>query len=371
MPSSSKPADRRITFAVVDLTTVTDQATSRRNYNLCVVGFGNVGKALVKLLQRKSDELRREHGIEWKITGIASRRLGWIANVNGLDPEQMLNDSKRTLLQPAAGSVRDWLKAARADVLFEASSLNRQNGQPAIEHIRAALECRAHAISANKGPVLFAYSELRALALAQKKQFLFESTVMDGVPVFSLFRESLRAVKVTGFRGILNSTTNVVLGEMEAGLDFSQALCRAQAMGIAESDPSDDLEGWDAAAKIAALTIVILGHPLTLAEVARQGISHLDSAAVRAARQAGTPYKMVCRAQRRGNGVEASVRPERLALSDPLAWVNGASSCVHFELDILPGLTLIEQDPGLETTAYGMLADFIDAHTARRPPLTN
>lgn len=348
-----------------------DEATSSRNYNLCIVGFGNVGRALVRLLQHKSGELRREYGLGWKITGIASRNLGWIANLNGLDPEQVLDDGKRALLQPAAGNVRDWVKAARADVLFEASSLNRYNGQPAIEHIRAALECGIHAISANKGPVLFAYSELRALALAQKKQFLFESTVMDGVPIFSLFRELLPTVKVTGFRGILNSTTNVVLAEMEAGLEFDQAVRRAQEMGIAETDPSDDLEGWDAAAKIAALTIVILEHPLTLADVARQGISHLDSAAVRTARQAGTPYKMVCRAQRRGSGVATSVSPERLLLSDPLAWVNGASSCVHFELDILPGLTIIEHDPGLETTAYGMLTDLIYVHTARPRPTTN
>lgn len=356
---------------MVDLTPVADEATSSRNYNLCVVGFGNVGRALVRLLQHKSDELRREHGIGWKITGIASRSLGWIANANGLDPDQVLDDSKRALLQPAASNVRDWLKTARADVLFEASSLNRHNGQPAIEYVRAALECGVHAISANKGPVLFSYSEFRALALVQQKQFLFESTVMDGVPIFSLFRELLPTVKVTGFRGILNSTTNVVLAEMEAGLEFDQAVRRAQEMGIAETDPSNDLEGWDAAAKIAALTIVILRHPLTLADVARQGISHLDSAAVRAARQAGTPYKMVCRARRRGDGVEASVRPECLPLSDPFARVDGASSCVHFELDMLPGLTIIEHDPGLETTAYGMLTDLIYVHTVRRRPTTN
>ncbi|HWZ42709.1 MAG TPA: hypothetical protein VNW97_04500 [Candidatus Saccharimonadales bacterium] len=341
-----------------------DETTSSRNYNLCIVGFGNVGRALVRLLQRKSGELCRDHGIRWKITGIASRSLGWIADLNGLDPDQVLDDHQRVLMQPAAGNLHGWLQAAQPDVVFEASSLNRHNGQPAIAYIKAALEYGAHAISANKGPVLFAYSELCALALAQKKQFLFESTVMDGVPIFSLFRESLRAVKVAGFRGILNSTTNVVLAQMETGLDFDQAVRKAQEMGIAETDPSDDLEGWDAAAKIAALAIVVLGCPLTLADVERQGISHLDAAAVKTARQAGAPYKMVCRAQRRGNGVAASVRPERLPLTDPLARVDGASSCVHFELDILPGLTIIEHDPGLETTAYGMLADLISVHAA-------
>jgi homoserine dehydrogenase len=335
----------------------------RRNYNLCIVGFGNVGKALVRLLQRKSGELRRQYGIEWKITGIASRSLGWIASPGGLDPDQLLgdDDDARLRIKPTAQGVRDWLELAEPDVLFEASSLNRYNGQPAIEHIQAALECGAHAISANKGPVVFALLELSELARSKGRRFLFESTVMDGVPIFSMFRESLPVVNVTGFRGILNSTTNVVLAGMEAGLQLDHAVCKAQEMGIAESDPSDDLDGWDAAVKVAALAIVVLGYPLRLSEVERQGISALDTATVQASRQAGTPYKLVCSAYREGDRVRASVKPERLPLSDPLAWIDGGSSCVHFELDILPGLTIIEHDPGLETTAYGMLADFIRA----------
>jgi homoserine dehydrogenase len=148
---------------------------------------------------------------------------------------------------------------------------------------------------------------------------------------------------------------------MEAGLQLEQAVRKAQEMGIAESDPSDDLDGWDAAVKVAALAIVVLGYPLRLSEVERQGISSLDTATVQAARQAGTPYKLVCIARREDDRVRASVKPERLPLSDPLAGIDGGSSCVHFELDILPGLTIIEHDPGLETTAYGMLADFIRA----------
>ena len=336
----------------------------RRNFNLCIVGFGNVGRALVRLLQRKSDELRQQYGIEWKITGIASRSLGWIASANGLDPDQLLDEDLRPRMKATAQGVRDWLEAAQADVLFEASSLNRHNGQPAIEHIQAALEYGAHAISANKGPVVFALHELSELASSRGRRFLYESTVMDGVPIFSLFRESLPAVYVTGFRGILNSTTNVVLAGMEAGLELDQAVRKAQEMGIAESDPSDDLEGWDAAVKVAALAIAVLGYPLRLADIERQGISALDSVTVQAARQAGTPYKLVCRAHREDGSVRASVRPERLPLSDPLARIDGGSSCVHFELDILSGLTIIEHDPGLETTAYGMLADFIRAVSA-------
>lgn len=342
-------------------------------YNLCIVGFGNVGRALVRLLQSKRQELSQQYGIDWRITGIASRRLGWCAHAAGYDISDLLDDDKLKSIPATVPNFEEWLTQSRADVLFEATSLNRRDGEPAISHIRAALEYGAHAISANKGPIVFAYESLNALAAAKQKAFLFESAVMDGAPIFSLFREALPASRVFGFRGILNSTTNVVLAGMEAGLDFDQAVRRAKEMGIAESDPSDDLEGWDAAVKVAALSTVILGCPIKLSDIEVNGIMKLSPAQVRAARHLGRPFKLVCRARGHNQTVVASVRPEQLSLSDPLAFVDGSSSCVEFELDVLPGLVITECDPGLQTTAYGMLADFIGAVSPRgagkfRPP---
>lgn len=334
-------------------------------YNLCIVGFGNVGRALVRLLQSKRQELSQRYGIDWRITGIASRRLGWCAHAAGYDTSDLLDDDNLKSIPPTADNIEYWLSQAEADVLFEATSLNRHDGQPAISHIRAALEYGAHAISANKGPILLAYESLSALAAAKQRAFLFESAVMDGAPIFSLFRDTLPATRVLGFRGILNSTTNVVLAGMEAGLDFDQAVGRAKEMGIAESDPSDDLEGWDAAVKVAALTTVLLGYPLKLTEIEVSGITNLSSAHVQEARYSGRPFKLVCRARRHNQTVVASVRPEQLPLSDPLAFVDGGSSCVEFELDVLRGLVITERDPGLKTTAYGMLADFIRAVSPR------
>lgn len=332
-----------------------------REFNLCIAGFGNVGQALVRLLMEKTEELRRDYGIAWRVTGIASRRIGWIADDDGLNPQAILNPESRARLQANAKDVREWLRAAHADVLFETSSLNRRTGQPAIDHLRAALELGAHAISANKGPIVFAYAELRELARKQKKSFLFESTVMDGVPIFSL-KDALPAAQVLGFRGILNSTTNIVLGEIEAGLTIEQAVRKAQEMGIAETDPSDDLDGWDAAVKVAALATVILETPLRLEQIRVAGIRGLDAEAVRRARRDGRPYKLVCEAHRTKLGeVGASVAARQLPLSDPMAHVDGSSSAVHFELDILPGLTIFEQNGDLVTTAYGLLADFIRA----------
>ena len=253
------------------------------------------------------------------------------------------------------------MRAAHADVLFEATSLNVENGQPAVDHIRAALEYGAHAITANKGPIVHAYRELRDLATERGKQFLFESTVMDGIPIFSLFRNTLPAIEVKGFKGILNSTTNVILTAMEQGLGFDDALRQAQRLGVAETDATYDIEGWDAAVKVAALVNVVMGVRLLPQDVNRQGICQLTGEEVRAARAAGQPYKLVCRAQRTTVAVSASVRPEQLPLTDPMALVTGTSSIIQFETDIFPKLTITEENPGLYATAYGMLADFIHA----------
>jgi homoserine dehydrogenase len=321
---------------------------------------------LVDLLQKKDRELR-ERGIAWRITGVATRKMGWIANADGVDVDILLRSSnfwaQSRARTPAPHDVREWLRLARADVLFEATSLNPRDGQPAIDHIRAALETGAHAITANKGPIVHAYEELTSLALAKERRFLFESTVMDGVPIFALFRDNLPVVHLHGFRGILNSTTNVILTGMEEGLSFDESLAKAQQIGIAETDPSNDIEGWDAAVKTAALIRVLMGVPIRMQEIEREGIGRLSGEKVRAARAEGRPYKLVCRARRSGQRVIAGVRPEQVPLSDPLAWVAGTSSIVYFETDIFPGLAITENNPGLEATAYGMLADFVRAVT--------
>ncbi len=339
--------------------------TAIHSYNLCLLGFGNVNRTLVRLLADREAELQAR-GIACRITGLASRRLGWIADAGGLDlallrRERSLQGKDFPPTTNRSTNVREWLHTARADVLFEATSLNVDHGEPAVDHLRAALELGAHAITANKGPIVHAYDELRQLAQQRGKHFLFESTVMDGVPIFSLFQQNLPAIQLKGFRGILNSTTNVILAGMEEGLSFDAALKKAQALGVAETDARHDIDGWDAAVKVAALVIVLMGENIRLTDIQRDGIGKLTGDQVQAARAAGTPYKLVCSARRTDKGVVARVGPDKLPWSDPLAWVSGTSSIVYFETDIFPGLCITEDNPGLYATAYGMLADFIRA----------
>ncbi|HTQ59552.1 MAG TPA: hypothetical protein VMI32_04975 [Candidatus Solibacter sp.] len=332
------------------------------SYNLSIIGMGNVARALLRLLISKETELRRRYDIRWRLTGVATRRTGWIADPDGLNPLAVLQGHALaphgSLLQPR--NVREWMEKTRPDVFFETSSLNALTGQPATEHLKAALECGAHAITANKGPIVHAFHELTALAKEKRKRFLYESTVMDGVPVFSMFPDGLPATELRGFSGVLNSTTNVVLTEIEKGRSMDEAVKRAQAMGIAETDPAADLDGWDAAVKVLALAIVLMGANLRLDQVQRTGIRDLGEEKIRSVRAAGMRYKLVCRAERRGDGVECSVRPEMLLASDPLANLEGSSSAIRFDLDVF-GLSFVEHNPGIEATGYGLLADFLRA----------
>ncbi len=318
----------------------------------------------MQLLLDREQELRDHHGISFCITGIASRRLGWIANADGLDIPDCVERAPSRAKHCAPGAdltnVRTWLSAARADVLFEATSLNVENGQPAIDHIRAALQHGAHAITANKGPIVHAYRELRDLAAARSKRFFFESTVMDGVPIYSFF-DQLPAIRLHGFHGILNSTTNVILTEMENGLSFDESLKKAQSLGIAETDATHDIDGYDAAVKTAALITVLMDVPIRVEEIEREGIRNLSADAVRSAKKEARPYKLICRADKTEKGIEATVRPERIPQTDPMSQITGTSSYIYFATDIFPGLALTEENPGLYATAYGMLADFVRA----------
>jgi homoserine dehydrogenase len=181
---------------------------------------------------------------------------------------------------------------------------------------------------------------------------------MDGIPIFSFF-DQLPTVHVQGFHGILNSTTNVILGGMEEGLTLDEAVKKAQALGIAETDATHDIDGWDAAVKTAALITVLMDIPVRLADIEREGIRDLTPQALRNARRDGWPFKLVCRAQRVSGGVEAIVAPEKVLATSPMGKITGTSSYIHFETDIFPGLAITEENPGLYATAYGLLADFV------------
>jgi homoserine dehydrogenase len=333
------------------------------HYNLALMGFGNVGKALARLLLEKQNELRDNYGLTYTVTGIATGRHGLLINSDGINLERAIDEEYLTSMTASVfpENAFEFIHLCKADVLFENTPVNYQTGQPAVEYLRTALENGMHVITANKGPVVHAYHELTALAESKDRKFYFESAVMDGAPIFSLFRETLPAANLISFRGVLNSTTNVILTRMETGDTFEQAVAYTQEIGLAETDPSGDIDGWDAAVKVAALVTVLMGVPLKPADVDRTGIRGITSEEIAAAQKQDNRWKLLCSARWEGEHIEAQVAPEMVGHGSPFYAIEGSTSIVQFETDTLPQLSITEGDPGPETTAYGLLADFVNA----------
>ncbi len=333
------------------------------HHKLALLGFGNVGKSLARLLVDKADELENRYAITYSVTGIYTNRHGAALDPDGLDLEHALKagDLRPLSKLPVPTNGLDFILRSGADVLFENSPVNYETGQPAVNHIRKALELGMHAVTANKGPVVHAYRSLTHLAKQNNRNFFFESSVMDGCPIFSLFRSSLPAAKLLRFRGVLNSTTNSILTQMENGASFDQAVAFCQQIGIAETDPSGDIDGWDASVKVAALVTVLMDTPLKPQQVDRQGIRHLGHTEIQQARQNGKRWKLVCSAEQTPSGIIARVAPEQVGLESPMFGIEGTTSIIQFETDVLGKLTILEENPGPHTTAYGCLADFINS----------
>ena len=339
------------------------------HHRLAFIGFGNVARALVRLLQRKQDLLLKSYDVTFSVTGIASGHHGVAVDPTGIDIQRALS------LAESGGSISplstldvvdsvDVIRQCGADVMFENSPVNHANGEPALTHVREALRMGMHAITANKGTVVHGYRELRSLAKSQGREFLFESTVLGGSPLFSVFRECMPVAELQSFRGVLNSTTNIILTRMQRGETFDQAVRYCQSIGVAETDPSADVDGWDAAIKVAALVTVLMDVPLTAQQVDRTGIRNISPQMIEAAARDGRRYKLVCSAVRDEHGVHAHVGPEMVTSADPLYGMDDSTTGVALRTDVLGDYSIIESErdgmvAGPEPTAYGLLADFV------------
>ena len=344
-------------------------ATAPRPLRLLLVGFGNVGRALAEILRDRS-RYPGLAGFEVEIVGVTTGSHGALLEPKGIDPARALaayaaGDLGGRGADPRAATLAA-VRDLDYDVLVELSPLSvRERGEPAITHVRTALARGRHAVSANKGPVAWAYQELAALAAANGCAFLHEAAVMDGAPVFNLTRHCLAGNVVTRLEGVLNSTTNVVLGLVERGASLAEGVAEAQRLGVAETDPSLDLDGWDAAVKLAALANAVMGAELRPEAVARQSLREVDETWVRGAPARGCRVKLVAEAERTDAGVAAAVTARELPASHPFARTEGAGSVLRIATDLMGTIVLAEEAPDLKTTAYGVIADLMEIAASR------
>lgn len=311
-----------------------------KKIKLAMLGYGNAGKAFKSLLEDKSEALAKAYDTSFEFVSIVTKSRG-------------------DLLGSPADSALDVAKRVDYDVLIELTPLNILTGEPAISHIEAALNRGKDVITANKGPIAHAYKRLAKLAEQNGCAFYYETTVMDGTPVFNLVHDTLKFCTVTEVGGILNSTTNFILEEMEKGLPMEQIMEEGRAQGFVEADPSMDIEGFDSAGKLTALINVLMDGDMTPDQIDRQGIQDVTYEDIRAAAAQGCKLKLVCQAWREQGKVCGRVAPEPIPLNHLYATINGTSSILSITTDLMGKLTIIEEAPEILQTAYGVFSDLV------------
>lgn len=338
---------------------------------IAIIGFGVVGQGLVEILRDKGETLRQQHALDIQIVAVCDTAKGSVHHPRGLDAALLLQavQSAGSLdgYPDVAGLVRglDSIRTIRdtgADVIVEATWTNLETGEPAITHIRTAFQADKHVVTSNKGPVALAYKELKALADAKGLLWGIEGTVMSGTPALRLGTTALAGCTVRAVRGILNGTTNFILTRMEGGVTYADALAEAQRLGYAEADPTADVEGYDALGKLLILAGVVFGHPITAQQVSRQGITHLTPQDIQHARAQGKRWKLIAELQRTDDGLRASVAPQMVELSHPLAGVSGATNAITYVTDLLGEVTLVGPGAGRRETGFALLADLLEVH---------
>ena len=336
---------------------------------LCLMGLGNVGRELIKLIDRKRDDIQNQYELTFKIIGIATGRHGILIDQSGIDSAIALGDwGDRALPSTEENRLRligECGVDTGAKALIEMSPINRETGQPALDYLETALNCGMHAISANKGPVVYGYRRLSELARAKNRAFLFEATVMDGFPLLNLYRECLPATRVLGFRAVLNSTTNLILTLMEEGQSFDEAVKRTQAIGIAETDPGNDIDGWDSSVKVCVLANVLMGADVRPNDVDRSGIRAITAEMIKTAQLNRRKWRLMCSADWSDGQLIAKVALEEVPANDPFFRLYGTASAIQLKTDTLNTLTLFETAPIPAQTAFGVLADIISAARGR------
>lgn len=323
---------------------------------LALIGYGNVGRAFAKMLRQKTDYIAENFDTKVEITAICTRSKGALIDESGIDTSNLREqafDSEKTSV--------DVISEADYDILVEMTPINIQTGMPAIEHIREGLNRGKHVITANKGPIAWAYRQLKELAAAKGVCLCHEATVMDGVPVFNLARETLRGCRITEVKGILNATTNYILDEMEKGASYEDAVKEGQRRGFVEADASMDLDGWDAAAKLTALMNVLMDVEITPMEIVREGIREITKAQIDQARRNHQKIKLICCGRMEEGRPVGTVKPQLVSGDSLFSTINGTAACVTLTTDLMGDVSIIEHvyEPEIDQTAYGVLSDLL------------
>ena len=337
------------------------------NCKLAFIGFGVVGQGLTEILLEKEDMLAEKYDFRYTVVAISDIMKGSVYDENGLDMEKILSmvkDGKKLDEYPSGVKGMNALttiKETNADTIVEVTFTDVKTGEPALTHIKAALDAGKNVVSTNKGPVVKQVVTLLEKAKSNNVHYGFEGVVLSGTPVLNLAKRTLAGNKISGFKGILNGTTNYILTRMEEGMPYDDALKKAQELGYAEADPTGDVEGLDALGKVVILTNVVLEKKLSWEDVERKGITEITEDDIKKAKEEGKRWKLIGSAEIQSDGsVKAKVWPEKLPLNDPLAGVGEAINALTFDTDELGSVTIVGPGAGKRETGFSLLIDLLE-----------
>lgn len=337
-------------------------------HNLAIIGFGTIGRGFAEILLEHEKQLKKDYNLEYKVAAVSTRTKGTLYNENGLKLDKILHlakDGHKLTDYPDAEKKWDNLKIIKnsnANIIIEATPTNINDAEPALTHIKTALSNKKHVITINKGPIALRYRELSNLANKYKVLLRFEGTVMGGTPVINPGIEALAGTKITEMRGILNGTTNFILTEMEKGKNYTCALKEAQKLGYAETNPTADVEGFDALAKLVILVNVLMKTNIKPSDVKRIGITKISLADIKKAKQNNCRWKLIGSAYYKNNKLKAEVSPQMLKSDDWLANINRGMNALSIKTDLLGEVTIIGAGAGPKGTSFAVLNDLIAIH---------
>ncbi len=342
-------------------------------YKIGLIGCGTVGQGLLEILVKKREYLKEKFDFEVKVVAINDKLKGSLLIPEGIEIEKillLLKQGKKIdeYLEGKSNEARqmdplEMLEKCDADIIAELTYTDIKTAEPATSYIKKAFQTGKHVVTSNKGPAALNYRELKELAQDNNLFFRIEGTVMSGTPVFTLFESGLAGNNIKEISGILNGTTNFILSKMEIeNMDYEDALGLAQKLGYAEADPTADVEGYDALAKIVILSNVFLEGNITPSDAKREGITSLSKQEVQTAKQEGYRYKLIASTKKENGQIRARVSPQKLPLADPLAGVMGANNALTFDLDLLGKVTVQGPGAGKIETGYSILTDMLTIH---------
>lgn len=335
---------------------------SARKHLIALVGFGTVAQGLCKILLEKREVLKRDYQFEFEVVAVSTRSRGTMFHPAGLSLSYLNYLSQNDT--PFIENVKEWnaedmIRESNATVVIELSHTNLTDAEPALTHCRTAFKTGKHIISGNKGPAALAHTEMKALAKKRGCAFLNEATVLSGTPIFSFFHSALKGNQISGLRGILNGTTNFILSEMESGSSYDDALQQADKLGYLEADRSADIDGYDAQAKLAILASELFDLTIELGDIEREGIAAITQVHIEEARLEDKRWKLIATLSTRDDKIIAQVRPEKLAITDPLAQVKGTLNAITFSTDLIGDVTITGPGAGGVETGYAVLSDLL------------